>query len=88
MLYTDVMLAPQMRSDKTSRATKATENQLHQCNAVLLLQVQSAAVNLLTGSAVVAVCSPAEPALADHLGELLTAKVISCLSGLLLLWMS
>lgn len=38
-------------------------------------EVQSAAVNLLTGSAMVAVRSPAEPALAAQLGELLTAKV-------------
>ena len=38
-------------------------------------EVQSASVNLVTGSAVVTVCSPAAPAVADRLGELLTAKV-------------
>ena len=38
-------------------------------------EVHSAAVNLVTGSAVVSVRSPAAPALPSQLGELLTAKV-------------
>jgi copper chaperone CopZ len=38
-------------------------------------EVQAASVNLVTGSAVVALHSAAEPTTADQLGELLTAKV-------------
>lgn len=38
-------------------------------------EVQAASVNLVTGSAVVTLCSAAEPTTADRLGELLTAKV-------------
>jgi Heavy-metal-associated domain len=47
-------------------------------------EVQSASVNLVTGSAVVTVRSPAQPGIADQLGGLLTAKArrssaVSCM---------